>query len=290
MKLIKNLLLSMRPKQWVKNIIIFAAPIFSLNIFVPENLMKASAAFFIFCGLSGVIYIINDIVDKKADSKHSKKSHRPIASGKIGIKAAGLFSVMVIGICLAAAIMLNRGFFLICILYVLIQLSYSLHLKHVVIVDVFLISFGFMLRALAGAFAIKVSISDWFIICTLLVCLFIALTKRRSELLRLEEGKLTRPVLKDYNFEFLDQAISIVGAATVLSYILYTVAAETISKFKTTNLIYTTPFVLFGVLRYLYLVYKRKIGEEPELLILFDSFLLADITLYFFAVLFILYR
>jgi 4-hydroxybenzoate polyprenyltransferase len=289
MELIKNLLLSMRPKQWIKNLIIFAALIFSLNIFVLEALTKAFVAFFIFCGISGAIYIVNDIVDKKADSKHQKKSKRPIASGKINVSTAWLFSIMIGVACLGVSLLLNKKFFLICIIYILIQLSYSFYLKHVVIVDVFLISFGFILRALAGAFAIKVTISDWFIICTLLVCIFIALTKRRSELLFLEEGN-SRPVLKDYNFEFIDQAISIVCSATVLSYILYTVAPETVYKFKTTSLLYTTPFVLFGILRYLYLVYKQKIGEEPELLILGDKFLFFNILAYFLTVLFILYR
>ncbi|MDD5005984.1 MAG: decaprenyl-phosphate phosphoribosyltransferase [Candidatus Omnitrophica bacterium] len=289
MKTLVAIFISLRPPQWTKNLIVFVALIFSKNLLVGPRFLLSLIAFCIFCFISGAIYIFNDLLDREFDKLSPKKSGRPIASGKLNPKTAFLFAFLLMVASLIVALKINTVFFLVCLLYAAIQILYSVSLKHIVIIDVFCIAVGFVLRLIAGAVAIDVAVSSWFILCTMLISLFLALSKRRSELLLTINHHNVRPVLKEYSSRFLDQAISLVSSATVISYALYTLSHETIAKFHTANLIYTIPFVLYGVLRYLYLVYKRQAGDEPELLLLTDKALILNIVLYILSVFVILY-
>jgi 4-hydroxybenzoate polyprenyltransferase len=272
---------SLRPHQWIKNLFIFAPLIFSENILNLGPLLTAGLAFSSFCLLSGSVYLLNDIKDVEEDRLHPTKCQRPLASGRItpsqawiGLAATGLAAFL-----LAAAV--NRNFFLVALLYFVLQAAYSLRFKHVVILDVLLIATGFLLRVVAGAVAIRVEISPWLLICTLLLALFLALSKRRHELTLLEDKAGDhRPILIEYSHGLLDQMIAVVTSATVIAYCLYTIAEETVVKFGTRNLIYTVPFVLYGIFRYLYLVHQKAGGGSPETLIIKDRALLADILIW----------
>ncbi|MGB8953038.1 MAG: decaprenyl-phosphate phosphoribosyltransferase [Candidatus Aminicenantales bacterium] len=281
---------SLRPSQWAKNLFVFAAYIFAKKFFDVSLLLKTAAAFAVFCILSGSLYLWNDVFDIKEDRHHPKKSLRPIASGRIKThQALGFFFLLSI-LSLLMAFGLNRNFFWACLVYFVLQTAYSLKLKHVVILDIFIIAAGFVIRVVAGGLVIKVPISSWLLICTMLLALFLAMGKRRHELVLLENSaSVHRPILKEYSAYLLDQMISVVTASTLIAYCLYTISEETIQKFGTQNLIYTTPFVLYGIFRYLYLVHQKGKGGSPEELILTDRPLLIAIVLWILAVIVILY-
>jgi len=274
--------LSMRPRQWTKNFIVFTPLIFSQHLLEVNFLIKAFVAFTIFCLVSGCIYILNDIVDLEQDKKHPLKSLRPLASGKLSVSFA-IKALLLCGIITAigSILLCTRDFTFVVLLYVALQIIYSWYLKHVVILDVFCIAAGFLLRVIAGAEALQVSFSTWLFICTILLSLFLALSKRRHELMLLEENAVHhRKILFEYSPYLLDQMISIVTTATVIAYILYTISPETIEKFGTDNLKYTTPFVLYGVFRYLYLIHQKNEGGSPEKVLLNDRPLLYAVLLY----------
>lgn len=282
---------SLRPKQWTKNFFIFAGILFSQNIFNFPMLVQVTFAFIIFCILSGLVYIINDLADLEQDRRHPVKSQRPLASGRLKVFYAILALLILIPLTLIVSYCLNLPFFLIACTYCLLQIAYSFCLKRIVILDVFAIACGFVLRVIAGAVVIDVIISHWFIICTILLALFIALSKRRHELVVLgDEAHNHRAVLSEYSPYLLDQMISVVTASTVLAYALYTISAETITKFGTGNLIFTVPFVLFGIFRYLYLIHQKNAGGSPEHILVTDKPLMIDILLWVIAALIILYR
>jgi 4-hydroxybenzoate polyprenyltransferase len=281
---------SLRPQQWTKNLFIFAAIIFSQEAFTIPLLFKASIAFFVFCALSGSLYIFNDIIDLKKDRLHPLKSKRPLAAERITRAQAvtGFIIFSTLGILLALT--LNLNFIWIVLLFFILQIAYSFWLKHIVILDVFVISIGFVIRVAAGAMAIKVDISPWLLICTLLLALFLALSKRRHELFLLKgNAGEHRTVLDDYSSSLLDQMISVVTASTVIAYCLYTISEETVAKFGTHELIYTVPFVLYGIFRYLYLIHHKFEGGTPETLILKDKPLLAAILFWIISAFFIIY-
>jgi len=281
---------SLRPQQWSKNLFIFAALIFSHEAFTIPLLIKAVIAFFVFCSLSGSLYIFNDIRDLKEDRLHPLKSKRPLAAERITRVQAvtGFIIFSALGVLLALT--LNLNFILIVLLFFVLQIAYSFWLKHIVILDVLIISIGFVMRVAAGAMAIKVDISPWLLICTLLLALFLALSKRRHELFLLKGGAGEhRTVLTDYSAVLLDQMISVVTASTVIAYCLYTISEETVAKFGTRELIYTVPFVLYGIFRYLYLIHHKFKGGTPETLILKDKPLLATILLWIISAFFIIY-
>jgi 4-hydroxybenzoate polyprenyltransferase len=288
--MILDILRSLRPTQWTKNFFVFAALLFSLKILDVPLLLKTFAAFGVFCVLSGAVYLINDVLDFAEDRVHPKKSKRPIAAGRVGRPlAVGLAAGLALA-SLAAAALLNRNFLVVAAVYLVLQVAYSLKLKHVVILDVFIIAAGFVLRVVAGGFVIAVPLSSWLLICTTLLALFIALNKRRHELVLLEDNASShRPILKEYSAYLLDQMISVVTASTVIAYCLYTVSPETVQKFGTENLIYTMPFVLYGIFRYLYLVHQKGKGGSPEELLLKDRPLLVTVVLWIAAVFAILY-
>jgi len=282
---------SARPKQWIKNFFIFAPLIFSQNLFEIPLLVKSITAFVAFCLLSSSLYILNDIRDLEEDKHHPLKSKRPLASGKISkTQAWTAFSVLLALSVAVSFLFLNQKFMFVALVYVILQFSYSFGLKHVIILDVFIIAAGFIIRVIAGGFAINVQISHWLLICTLLLALFLALSKRRHEMILLGEDAVNhRPILKEYSPYLLDQMIAVVTASTVIAYCLYTISEETVSKFGSTALIYTLPFVLYGIFRYLYLIHQRAQGGTPETLIIKDKPLLLDLFLWIASAVLILY-
>ena len=288
--MIAAILRSLRPQQWTKNFFVFGALLFALKLFDPPLLLRTAAAFAVFCFLSGAVYLLNDVLDYAEDRLHPKKSKRPIASGRL-TRPAGLAAAAVFGAgSLAGAWLLGLPFFLAAAAYAVLQTAYSVKLKHVVILDVFLISAGFVIRVVAGGLVIGVPLSHWLLICTTLLALFIALSKRRHELVLLEENAAGhRPILAEYSPYLLDQMISVVTASTVIAYCLYTVAPETVAKFRTPNLIFTMPFVLYGIFRFLYLVHKKGQGGSPEEMVLRDRPLLLAVILWVAAATAILY-
>lgn len=237
-----------RPKQWIKNFFVFAPLLFSRHIFHLEYLIPSIAAFMIFSLASSAVYIINDIMDVESDRVHPKKKYRPIASGEVSVKQAMIFLVFLIVVIIAGLIFQRPVFSFVIVLYLITNLLYSLKVKSIVLLDVFFISFGFMLRVLGGAAAIGVTVSSWMILTTIFISLFLAISKRRSELsqtLNKENIDKQRKVLKEYSVEFADQINTIAAAGTIISYALYTVSERTVHTFGTEKLIYTTPFVIY---------------------------------------------
>lgn len=281
---------SLRPQQWIKNFFIFAPLIFSQNIFNLPLLAKSIAAFGIFCILSGSLYVFNDLRDIEEDKLHPVKSQRPLASGRLR-KAPAVFSFILLSlIALVSAFFLNEVFFLVVLSYFLLQTLYSLWLKHVIILDVFIIAAGFFIRVISGGFVIEVNISVWLLLCTIFLSLFIALSKRRHELVLLEDNAGNhRPILREYSLYLLDQMIAVMTASTIIAYCLYTISEETVTKFGTSNLLFTTPFVLYGILRYLYLIHQKSGGGSPEALVLKDRPLLINVFLWIASAVLIIY-
>ncbi|UCE43375.1 MAG: decaprenyl-phosphate phosphoribosyltransferase [Candidatus Aminicenantes bacterium] len=281
---------SLRIQQWIKNLWVFAPLIFSQNVFDLSLLIKTILAFVLFCIISGAAYILNDIQDLEEDKIHPYKSKRPLASGRLKKNHALFACLLLVLLGLTGAYFLNIYFFVALLVYSVLQVAYSSWLKHVVIIDVFLIATGFFLRVIAGGLAIEVQISPWLFICTILIALFLALSKRRHELVLLDKSaEIHRPILKEYTPHLLDQMIAVVTASTVISYCLYTVSSETIAKFGTTNMLFTVPFVLYGIFRYLYLVHQKDEGGSPEALIIKDKPLLVDLFLWIATAMLILY-
>jgi 4-hydroxybenzoate polyprenyltransferase len=269
-------LASLRPRQWVKNLFVLAGLVFGQQLFTPA-VWTALGAFVVFCGLSGAIYLLNDVADREKDRLHPEKRFRPIAAGRLAPGHAVAAAAVLIVAGLAAALWLSPPFAVAAVIYVGLLTAYSVWLKHVVIVDVLVVALGFVLRAVAGALAIGVAISGWLLICTILIALFLALGKRRHEVLTLEAGAPRhRPILAEYSAGLLDQMIAVVTASTVTAYALYTMSPETVAKFHTTLLPLTLPFVLYGIFRYLYLLYRRQLGGNPSEILLGDRALLVN--------------
>jgi 4-hydroxybenzoate polyprenyltransferase len=281
---------SMRPEQWTKNVVVFAALIFGRRLFDPAAVGLSLAAFLIFCALSSVVYLLNDVSDREADRQHPLKSRRPIASGELDVSAALMAAAVIGTAALAAALWVRLEFALIAATYVVMFAAYSRWLKHIVILDVLTIAFGFVLRAAAGAVVIAVPISHWLLVCTILLALFLGLSKRRHELTVLA-GAATehRRILEEYSPYLLDQMIGVVTASTLMAYIIYCTSPETIEKFSTDMLVLTTPFPIYGIFRYLYLVHQRGAGSPSEVL-LTDRPLVICIALWGLAVIAIIYR
>jgi 4-hydroxybenzoate polyprenyltransferase len=285
-----NLVLSLRPSQWTKNLIIFGALGLGQRLLDPQAIAAAVAAFAIFCVLSGVVYLINDVADRDADRSHPVKMHRPIASGQLPVRVA-LGTAFVLGtVALAAAFWLRPMFGVLAASYLGLLAVYSGPLKHVVIIDVLTIAIGFVLRAAAGAVAVEVVISPWLYVLTILLALFLALSKRRHELVLLADRATGhRRILEEYSPYLLDQMISVVTASTIVAYAIYTVSPETVQKFHTNRLALTLPFPLYGIFRYLYLVHQKDGGGSPTDTLLNDRPLLICVALWAIAVALIIY-
>src|SRR4051812_9516891 len=286
-----ELFLSLRPAQWTKNLLVFAGLLFGRRLFDTVALLEAVAAFAVFCVLSGVVYLVNDIADRESDRVHPLKMRRPIASGALRVSVAAGAAVAVGAGGLAGASALGPAFALVAGGYLALQVLYSFPLKHIVIIDVLTIAIGFVLRAVGGAVAVHVEIGHWLLVCTILLALFIALAKRRHEIVLLAGGATThRPILGEYSAYLLDQMIGVVTASTLISYIFYTISPETQAKFGTAWLGLTIPFPLYGIFRYLYLVHQREGGGSPADLLLTDRPLLACVALWALTVAVIIYR
>jgi 4-hydroxybenzoate polyprenyltransferase len=281
---------SMRPVQWTKNLFVFAALIFAQKIFTMPLLLKTTGAFLCFCVISGAFYIFNDLRDREEDRRHPKKSNRPIAKGEIGASEALVLFAVLAAAGLTAAFFLQRGYFWALVVYFFLQIAYSLKLKQVVILDIFVIAAGFVIRVVAGGLVIAVPISSWLLICTTLLALLLSMGKRRHELVLLEDKAIEhRPILKEYSAYLLDQMIAVVTASTLIAYCLYTISDETVEKFGTSHLVWTAPFVLYGIFRYLYLVHLKGKGGSPEEIIIQDKPMLLNIVLWIGAVVLVLY-
>jgi 4-hydroxybenzoate polyprenyltransferase len=290
---------SLRPEQWIpKNVVVFAALLFGgadvtsgMQSPSPVAVLRASVAFVVFCALSGVVYLINDVADREGDRRHPLKALRPIASGELS-PAAAMTAAAVIGACaLALAFWLGVRFGIVSVAYVTLLGAYSKRLKHVVILDVMTLAIGFVLRAAAGAVVIGVQISHWLLVCTILLALFLAMSKRRHELVLLADGAIDhRRILGEYSPYLLDQMIGVVTASTLIAYIFYTISPETQQKFQTEWLGLTIPFPLYGIFRYLYLVHRKEGGGSPTTMLTNDRPLLACVALWAIAVVIIIYH
>jgi 4-hydroxybenzoate polyprenyltransferase len=279
----------MRPNQWTKNAVVLAALFFaywdSLRT-VPlttHDLALVISAMFMFCLVSSGIYVINDIHDVEADRQHPQKKLRPLAAGEITVGQAFPLAIMLLVIGLGGSYFLSPPFAAVACAYVLIQTIYTTWLKQIALLDVIVLASGFVLRAMAGAVVIRgLTISPWLLLCTFLLALFLGLCKRRHEKLLLDDAAGTghRPSLDGYDERLLDMLIAIASAATIVSYAIYTLWPETVMKFGTSAMGFTVPFVVFGVFRYLDLVYRHEKGGQPEKILLSDIPLLADIALY----------
>ncbi|MBN1594656.1 decaprenyl-phosphate phosphoribosyltransferase [candidate division FCPU426 bacterium] len=276
-----------RPQQWHKNLVVFAGLIFSGHLAHLPLVVKAVQAFMVFCLAAGAIYIINDVKDRESDRQHPVKKQRPLAAGRITPGEAGWLAGLLLLASLAWGLFLTPFFAFTVAVYVLLNLSYTYGLKNYVIVDVFIITTGFVLRAAAGAMIISVPISSWLLVVTTLGALFLGFAKRRHELITMgDRAAAHRKSLGEYSPELLDQFMGVVASCTIIAYSLYAFTSQTASEYQ--YLMLTVPFVIYGILRYLYLVYQRNLGGTPELIFLQDKPLITAIVLWFLAVVFIL--
>lgn len=285
-----SLILSLRPSQWTKNLIIFGPLIFGQRLFDLGAVLLSVAAFGVFCALSSVVYLVNDIADREGDRQHPIKRHRPIASGAVPVPLAAAAAALIAAVALIIAFLLRFEFGVVAGAYLGLLAVYSGLFKHMVIIDVLTIAIGFVLRAAGGAVVIGVAIGHWLLIVTILGALFLALSKRRHELVLLaDEARTHRKILQEYSPYLLDQMISVVTASTLVAYAFYTVSPEIIEKFETDKLGLTLPFLLYGIFRYLYLVHQKEGGGNPSDTLLNDRPLLACVALWALAVILIIY-
>jgi 4-hydroxybenzoate polyprenyltransferase len=284
------LIVSLRPEQWTKNLVIFAGAMFGGRLLDPTAMGLALATFVIFCALSGAIYLFNDLADRDADQRHPMKRLRPIASGELP-RAFALSAGAVLALAgIAAAIWVRPALGVVAAVYVALLIAYSMVLKHLVIIDALTIAAGFVLRAVAGALAVSVPIGQWLLVCTTLLALFLAFSKRRHELTLLADGAGDhRRILHEYSPYLLDQMIAVVTASTLIGYAVYATSAETAQRLGTSRLGLTIPFVLYGIFRYLYLVHRKRGGGSPAAMLVTDGPLMACVALWAGAVGLLLY-
>jgi 4-hydroxybenzoate polyprenyltransferase len=288
--MLAGLVRSLRPAQWAKNTFVLAPLVFAGGLAAPGALARALAAFATFCAASSAVYLANDLRDREQDRNHPRKRHRPIAAGTLPAGVAGAAAVVLGAAALAAALALGRDFAAALGGYLALQGLYTLWFKRVVILDALAIALGFVLRVYAGAAAVSVAVSPWLFLCTIFLALFLAFSKRRHELVLLADGASSqRGVLTEYSPVFLDQMMNVVTASAVVCYALYAVAPETVAKHGGRSLLVTVPLVLFGIFRYLYLVYHRQEERNPTEAILRDPPFLINMALWGAAVLAIVY-
>jgi 4-hydroxybenzoate polyprenyltransferase len=285
-----NLFKSMRPVQWIKNLLVFAGLIFARDLGDPHKLSLALQAFAVFCLISSAVYLLNDVIDRDRDRLHPLKRTRPLASGALSLSSCLWAAAALIAGAVTWGFFLGGGFLLVGSCYLVLNLLYSLRLKQVVIIDVMSLSAGFVLRVLAGTLVIGVYTSPWLLLCTFLLSLFLGFGKRRHELVLLEhEAAEHRDVLVHYSPYFLDQMISIVTTSTLLCYILYTLSPDTVGKIGSYNLLYSVPFVMYGIFRYLYLIHRHSGGGDPTQLVLSDRSLLVSVACWLVCALAVIY-
>lgn len=301
MKLFKFLRL-IRVHQWIKNVFVFIPLLFSLHLFHQDYLITTLLAFLVFCLASSAIYVINDLVDIESDRAHPVKKNRPLPSGAISKTAAIITASLLLVLVFWMMMYFNIEFILLVIAFVVLNILYSFWLKNVVLLDVFSIAAGFLIRVLAGAFVIQVPISSWLLLTTMFISLFLGVMKRRSELVLVTDkqklniesteqtGTNSRKVLAQYSLNFADQMATIAATGVIVCYALYTVAPRTVSIFNTERLIYTTPFVVFGIFRFMYLEYISGKGENTTHTLATDIPMIANMLLYTGATIMIIYK
>ncbi|MGI5818162.1 MAG: decaprenyl-phosphate phosphoribosyltransferase [Armatimonadota bacterium] len=271
----------MRPWQYTKNLLVFAAVIFAHRLGDPAAVISSVLAFVLFCMVSSAVYLINDVRDCEEDRRHPEKCLRPIACGALSPRLASAVAVALVIVGVGGSFVVNVGLGAVTLGYFGLQMLYQLILKQLVLLDVFAIAAGFVLRAVAGAEAIEVVISPWLLICTLLLALFLGLAKRRGELVLLEEGaEGHRRTLDRYSIEMLDQLIPVMAACAIMAYCLYTISDRTVAELGSTRLMYTIPFVIYGLFRYVYLMHREGHGGAPDRTLLQDRPLLITVALY----------
>jgi len=279
-----------RPRQWLKNTLVLAALMFGQRLFVFHDVVLAAVAFVAFCALSSAGYVLNDIADREADRLNPEKCDRPLARGDLTVAAASRAALALAVIAVVLSILLGRAFVGIAVLYAVLQLVYSLWAKHQVIIDVIAVAIGFVLRAFAGGVAINVAVSPWLVFITFVLALFLVLARRRHELIALGDDAIAhRSALSDYSVRLVDQMISLVAGATLVSYMIYTASAEVEAKLGTRHLYLTVPFVAFGILRYLYLIDERNEGGDPADALIHDRPLMLAVALWILTDLALLY-
>jgi 4-hydroxybenzoate polyprenyltransferase len=287
---IRPLLRSLRPAQWAKNLFVLAPAVFGGRLLDEGIAIRVALALVAFCFVSSAVYLINDIRDREEDRNHPLKRHRPLAAGTLTVPVAVAAVAVLAGVAAVISVDLGLRFGLILAGYLLLNLLYTLWLKHMVILDVMSISMGFVLRVEAGAVASQVAGSRWLFLCTIFLALFLAFSKRRHEITLLAGAAPgQRRVLDQYSPAFLDQMINVVTASSVVSYALYAVAPETVQKYNTYDLVYTIPMVLYGIFRYLYLMYQRPEERNPTEAIFRDPPFLINMLLWGAAVVWIVY-
>ena len=276
----------LRPKQWIKNSFVIAPLVFAKHIFEYDYVIKVIAAFILFCLISSSVYVLNDIIDCEKDKLHPKKKKRPIASGIISKMEASIVMAVLLPIVLIISFYIDLYFGWVILSYFANNILYSFKVKHIVILDVMSIALGFLLRVIGGALIIRVYISPWILLCTLLLALFLGFSKRRNELIVLEKSAENhRKILEEYSLEFIDNMLSIVTASTVMAYSLYTFSTNS----ENYNMMLTIPFVLYGIFRYQYIIYKKNEGGSPEETVLSDIPLIISIVLWGIVSVLILY-
>ncbi|MEJ2721084.1 MAG: decaprenyl-phosphate phosphoribosyltransferase [bacterium] len=294
MKKLYYILITMRPRQWTKNLVLFAGLIFSESLGNSTLVWKSVEAFLIFCALSGVIYLVNDVADTEKDKLHETKRQRPLPSGRLGAREAVAAAVVIGAVSLVLSFRIGVPFFNVAVIFFVLNILYSFVLKRVVLLDVVSISLSFVIRAIAGVEALvgidsSIELSPWLLICTLFLSLFLAFCKRRHELTTMGEASRHREALAEYSPALIDQLVGISASGAVLSYSIYTIWPDTVEKFGTGNLVYTIPLVLIGVMRYLYLVYSKDKGGSPSDLLLSEKFILIDVFAWILLVVAIFY-
>jgi 4-hydroxybenzoate polyprenyltransferase len=287
---IRPLVKSLRPAQWAKNLFVLAPLVFGGLLLDPGAVARGGLALAAFCAASSAVYLVNDLRDREEDRLHPLKRLRPLAAGTLGVPTAVAAVALLVAGAVAAALVLGLRFAAILGGYLLLNLLYTFWLKHLVILDVMSIALGFVLRVEAGAVAMHVGVSRWLFLCTIFIALFLAFSKRRHEIVLLERrASEQRRVLEQYSPAFLDQMINVVTASSVVAYALYAVAPETVAKYGTQDLVYTIPLVLYGIFRYLYLMYQQPDPRNPTEAILRDPPFLANMLLWGVAVVWIVY-
>jgi 4-hydroxybenzoate polyprenyltransferase len=301
MKLFKFLRL-IRVHQWIKNVFVFVPLLFSLHLFDKDYFETTLLAFLVFCLASSAIYVINDLVDIESDRAHPVKKERPLPSGAISQTAAIIIASLLLVLVFWMMMYFNVEFILLVVAFVVLNVLYSFWLKNLVLLDIFSIAAGFSIRVLAGAFVIQVPISSWLLLTTMFISLFLGVMKRRSELILVTEnlrqktdsadqaGSQSRKVLAQYSLNFADQMATIAATGVIVCYALYTVAPRTISIFQTERLIYTTPFVVFGIFRFMYLEYINRKGENTTRALATDLPMIINVILYSLATVMIIYK
>ncbi|MFB3056203.1 MAG: decaprenyl-phosphate phosphoribosyltransferase [Ignavibacteriaceae bacterium] len=290
--MILNYLKLVRVPQWIKNFFVFVPLLFSQHLFDKDYLFTSLAAFVVFCLASSLIYVINDIIDIEADKAHPTKKNRPLPAGVISKRSALIVAVVLTAVIVILLPQFNKEFLYFVTAFVLLNILYSFWFKHIVILDVFSIAAGFAIRVLAGAVVISVPISSWLILTTIFISLFLGVMKRHSELILVEESENapSRKVLSQYSLNFADQMATVAAAGVIICYALYTVSERTVSAFGTESLIYTTPIVVYGIFRYMYLEYISNKGDNTTKIVFSDLQIILTVLIYTITTVLIIYK